>query len=83
MIQIDCKGIKNKQQLHILLQEKLAFPAWYGQNLDALMDCLTEIGEQTQICLAGFSELGEWKTGFERVFTIAMEENPDLQITLL
>lgn len=32
----------SKEVLHTYLAKKLAFPAYYGKNLDALHDCLTE-----------------------------------------
>lgn len=32
---------ENRDQLHKLLKDKLNLPDYYGENLDALMDCLT------------------------------------------
>ena len=40
-----------KEQLHEYLQEKLEFPDYYGRNLDALYECLTDICEPTAIGL--------------------------------
>ena len=77
---IDCAYIENRDQLHRLLAEKLEFPAYYGHNLDALMDCLTEIRRDLALCLTGWADLGDWKEGFENVFHYAMEENPHLTI---
>ena len=79
---IDCSQIENKSQLHVLLAEKLEFPAYYGHNLDALMDCLTSICRDLTLCLTGWGSLGDWKEGFENVFHYAMEENPHLTIRL-
>ena len=39
---IDCSAIRTKEDLHRLFREALSFPEWYGNNLDALYDCLTE-----------------------------------------
>ena len=36
---------------HNYLKEVLNFPDYYGKNLDALYDCLTEIGIETEIKL--------------------------------
>ena len=36
---------------HDYLSEALNFPDYYGKNLDALYDCLTEIGVETEIQL--------------------------------
>ena len=48
-IEIDGKLIKG--QGHDYLKEALNFPDYYGKNLDALYDCLTEIGVETKIKL--------------------------------
>lgn len=40
-----------RTQLHEYLKDKLDFPDYYGRNLDALYDCLTEICEPTAIGL--------------------------------
>ena len=34
--------IADLDALHTALSEGLGFPAWYGQNLDALYDLLTD-----------------------------------------
>lgn len=38
-----------KSQLHDYLREKFDFPYYYGNNLDALYDCLTDICEPTAV----------------------------------
>ena len=49
LIEIDGKLIKKEG--HDYIKETLNFPDYYGKNLDALYDCLTEIGIETQIKL--------------------------------
>lgn len=39
---IEGETIKNKQELYSFLKEHLQFPAYYGNNLDALWDCLKD-----------------------------------------
>ena len=46
---IDCTKIHTKEDLHRIFQETLSFPAWYGSNLDALHDCLTEISGKVRL----------------------------------
>ena len=48
-IEIDGKLIKKEG--HDYLKEILNFPDYYGKNLDALYDCLTDIGVDTEIKL--------------------------------
>ena len=39
---IDLRGLASREALHARLREALAMPDWYGNNLDALRDVLTE-----------------------------------------
>ena len=80
MMNIDCTGVENAQQMHILLAKSLEFPDYYGHNLDALFDCLTDIRRPTTIRLEGFSRLGEWRQRFENVFENVSMENPAVTI---
>ena len=38
---LDGKDFKTKEELHKVLKEELELPEYYGENLDALWDCLT------------------------------------------
>ncbi|RAP46472.1 MAG: ribonuclease inhibitor [Methanosphaera sp. rholeuAM74] len=49
VIILDGKLIKKRS--HDYLSEVFDFPSYYGRNLDALYDCLTDIGTQTEIHL--------------------------------
>lgn len=48
---IKLDGRKIKEDSHEYLIKKLDLPDYYGRNLDALYDCLTDIGVETQIVL--------------------------------
>ena len=58
---IDCSAIHTKEDLHRIFREALSFPDWYGSNLDALHDCLTEI--------SGKVRLLDWETAENRLGT--------------
>lgn len=76
--ELNFAGIADKKQLHRFLAEKLEFPHWYGHNLDALMDCLTDLGP-TRIILKNWQTLS-WAEPFWNVLRQAQQENPDLQV---
>ena len=42
---LDGTGLTTSAQVHELLARELDFPIWYGANLDALYDCLTDVKE--------------------------------------
>ncbi len=85
-IEIDCSGITTPEQLHEALRQALSFPDWYGNNLDALFDCLTEDFTDRELILRGYHALQyALKDYCEKalyVFKCACEENPHLIVTL-
>lgn len=76
--------LTSKEQLHQLLAERLRFPAYYGCNLDALWDCLSErstaleliLSEQEALC----ANLPDYGLKFLRVLEDAARENPQIQV---
>lgn len=78
-ITIDCGGIATKRELHECIAEALHFPDWYGCNLDALMDCLTDLDETT-VVLIGRERVGFDADGFWETFEDAERENPNLTV---
>ena len=81
---IDGEYIKDTRELHYQLANKLGFPEWYGNNLDALHDCLTDIKEQTAIELTNIDalkqNLGVYYERFIKVLTVCVEQNFNISI---
>ena len=77
-ITIDFTGM-DKAGVHYAFRETLAFPEWYGNNLDALYDCLTEIFEPTHLIISNLPPL----PGFRETLEDAAKENESLSITIL
>lgn len=48
---LDGERMPDILQTHEYLQRALHFPSYYGKNLDALADCLSELGPHTHIIL--------------------------------
>lgn len=42
---VDCGLMKDRASAHDALQQSLPLPDYYGRNLDALYDCLQELGD--------------------------------------
>ena len=42
----------SQEELHAFIATKLDFPDYYGANLSALADCLSELGEPARITFA-------------------------------
>ena len=83
-IVMECGEIRTKEDFHSALAKALDFPAWYGGNLDALHDLLTEIGTDTTIQLHGWTDaeaaLGAYGSRLEKVIAVSALENPNLHI---
>ncbi len=85
-IKLDCSNITTAQQFHQALAGALAFPAWYGHNLDALFDCLTECRTDRELILYGWHalqyNLKDYSEKALYVFKCACDENPHLTVTI-
>lgn len=46
---LDGASLPDSEALHRALETALDFPAWYGHNLDALYDCLTDLAEPPEL----------------------------------
>ena len=84
---IDCSTVESKADLHAALASALSFPDHYGNNLDALYDCLTEIGQDTCLILQDWHHaeyrLGDYSGKAVYVFHCAIRENPHLTVYLV
>ena len=79
---IDCTQIRTKEDLHRIFRDTLGFPEWYGNNLDALYDCLTDIQEDITVTLLRFDTMGSFRAGFRAVLEEAEQDNSHLIITI-
>lgn len=55
---VDFSNIEDYREIHQILKESLDFPDYYGGNLDALFDCLTDmLGDISIIEIHGIEKL--------------------------
>ena len=84
---VDLSGIKTVEDLHNELKEAFEFPDYYGGNLDALHDCLTDIAvtateaDPVIVTFAGYKKskraLGSDFHNFRNVLNDVAEEYPN------
>ena len=77
---LDGMSIHNREELHELLAQALGFPAWYGGNMDALYDCLSEFFTDDSIIILFNGDemknsLGVYGDKLVKVFEDAMGES--------
>lgn len=81
-ILLDLKTAETIEEVQKRLKEALGFPDYYGGNLDACYDMLTEITEETciEVCVSEYPELASYLKKLRRVLADAQEENGHLTI---
>lgn len=84
---LDCTQITDKTDLHKTLCEGLNFPDWYGNNLDALYDCLTGITDDICIIVDGFDDLeeklGKYALSMRKAMLQAADDNEKIRVAFI
>ena len=86
---LDGERMVDKITTHKMLKEIFNFPDYYGENLDALWDCITEcfINESGKIIWKSFSKskeyLGEYADKILETLNEAAEEYGDFTIEVI
>ena len=86
IITLDCGELKSSQAFHESIAKAMHFPDYYGQNLDALFDCLTDIRQDQELVLLNWHAFSYAMKDYAEkvlyVFRCACQENPHLTVTL-
>ena len=81
-ITLDGNILADAAQVHDYLKEVLNFPEYYGKNLDALYDCLTDLND-TELIITAPEEDGAVFQKILRIFKAADRANESLKLNLL
>ena len=88
LIKLNIERMQTRQALHQYLAESLGFPDYYGANLDALFDCLTDIQQETLVEMpleiaSETSGLGDYGLTLCKVFEQAAKQNDHLRFSVV
>ena len=81
---LDFTDLGNKEEIHEYLYDNLGLPDYYGNNLDALYDCLTDFSE-CSITLTGLDalyEIGDYGMKLIKVFQNAAKDNDSINLII-
>ena len=83
-ITVDLTEVRSKEAFHDKIRESLDCPSYYGCNLDALYDVLTDYSQSLQLDFVGFVDFAQdlpgYSSAFKEMCLEAMAENSMLQI---
>ncbi len=82
MFIVDGRQMTDRKTAHIYLKDLFKLPEHYGNNLDALYDCLCEIKGQIIVTYVAEMQdnLRREANGFINTFEAAAEKNPRLYV---
>lgn len=74
---IDCKTVKSMDDVHETFRSSLPLPQYYGNNLDALHDVLTDIREYTSIIVLNSGTVPVAAAGKWGAFTAMLKDTAE------
>jgi len=84
---IDMSGIMDEETFHEYVSKKLNFPGYYGFNLNAFWDCITDEDQSSmpqKLIVEGLAALNgflpELHAGFVECLQDYVKENPDREV---
>ncbi len=88
---LDLTGCRDWGELHRRIRVAFGFPAYYGENWDAMWDCMREIflweSDRRQILIKGYDTMNEklqsYCQGMREVFTDLQQDYPGVTVTYI
>ncbi len=83
LIVIDCLNFTDKLSAHSEIASSMHLPEYYGRNLDALWDMLTQITGETTIILSHSDKADAATMPIIELFREAAEENKRIELVII
>ena len=80
---LDGKDMTSKEEAYELIAKELAFPDYFGQNLDALYDCLSDMSAENTIHFVNTAILEEYLGDYaEKILSCFRDASSECGFTL-
>ncbi len=76
---VDFRNIQNMEEAHKEIEEAFEFPDYYGKNLDALSDCLSELDIDSHVYVLIYETVFD---GFEDVIEVFDDKDVEYEIII-
>ena len=74
---LDLTGVASREEFHRRVRDVFGLPQYYGNNLDALHDCLTDIFENTVVIIKGANKAGDEMKAYVERFLMMCADIPE------
>ena len=81
-ISLDLRKFTSEKEAYRILKRKFDFPDYFGGNLDALHDCLTDIASDTEVTLLYRGAEAEGCRPIVSVLLASVQENAALSTVI-
>lgn len=82
IVELDGSKMNSIQNTHIYLKESMELPEYYGENLDAMYDVMSDISENTFVFVLNSKQmrdsLGDYSVRMEQVWEDLEQSNKHL-----
>lgn len=82
IVELDGRKMDSIQNTHTYLKESMELPEYYGENLDAMYDVLSDISENTFVFVLNSQQmrksLGDYSARMEQVWEDLAQSNKHL-----
>jgi RNAse (barnase) inhibitor barstar len=72
-VRLDTKQITDWASFHLVCKEAFGFPDYYGENMNAWIDCISDLIEYEEVFHVEIAETEDFKSRLTEIFHVLIE----------